>query len=300
MNKIAIACVGDDLGLKLEYLLDSILEPLSKGLKKSKLDYYVFFWPEHAFRQEDLEYLFKDGEFSGLCVVGGGEESLSKLITVANKINTSTVFLCAGVKDEDKNGHGHEAEFGIPQSLNVCLEAMGIGMPFSALVPSSSNEEKNIAYNTGRVMGSLITRQASFNQIVTLRSLENAAKIAHSCQCDFQEVKECLSQIGWKRAKYSLPILADIKPTGQFPANFFWWAGGVMLVASELDDKLDLSEINMTGSTLGDLIKDYRKSKSFNGESKYLRKRGLISQDIIHPSIIPLSPKDDNNHETGE
>lgn len=300
MSKIAIACVGDDLGLKVEYLLDSIVEPLAKGLKKSKLDYYVFFWPEHAFRQEDLEYLFKDNEFSGLCAVGGGGEALPKLVTAANKINTSTVFLTAGVKDGDNDSHGHEGEFGVSQSLSVCLEAMGISMPFSALAPSSSNEEKNIAYNAGRAMGSLITRKAYFNQIVTLRSLENAAKIAQSCQCDFSEVKECLSQIGWKRAKYNLPILADIKPKGQFPANFFWWAGGVMLVASELDDKLDLSEINITGATLGELIKDYRKSKGFNEESKYLRKRGLISQDVIHPSIVPLSPKEDNNDEAGE
>lgn len=300
MSKIAIVCVGDDLGLKIDYLRNDIVEPLLKGVKKAKLDFCIFFWPELYFNEEDLISLFKGRDFDGLCVVGGGDVSLPKLIIAANKINTSTVFLCAGVKDEDGSGFGHESEFGVAQSLSVCIEAMGISMPFSAILPSSSNEERDIAYNAGMVMESLISRQAYFNQIVTLRSLENAIKIAHSCQCDLPEVKECLSQIGWKKARYNLPILADIKPKGQYPANFFWWAGGVMLIASELDDKLDLSEINITGSTLGDLIKDYRKSKSFNEESKYLRKRGLISQDIIHPSIVPLSKEDDNDDERNE
>ncbi|GEM_PF-4914990 len=286
---IAVIVVADDANLTLEYVLSGLVAPLKKGIIKEKLFPEVFVFPEHALRKEDITSLLASHDYVGMGIVGGGDRSLPELLLGASHANISTVVVTPGVQNEKQEGPGLSPEMGIAQALCIVIEALGLSVPFSALVPARSSEEADLAYKAGRVLGSLVASDINFNALVTLRALENAAKIVHSCQADMPHVKEALESLGWKKRGYKTPLLLDCLPKGQYPLNYFWWAGGVMLVASELDDALSLNEMNISGHTLGDIIREFRASKSFGEESKYLRKRGLVSQDIIHPALIPLS-----------
>jgi len=50
------------------------------------------------------------------------------------------------------------------------------------------------------------------------------------------------------------PVLANVRPSGDFLMEDFFYAGGLRGLMAELKDSLDLSCITVTGKTLGDNI----------------------------------------------
>ena len=52
------------------------------------------------------------------------------------------------------------------------------------------------------------------------------------------------------------PVLANIKPSGEFLMEDFYYAGGIRGLMNQMKDHLDLRQINVTGGTLGESIKD--------------------------------------------
>src|ERR1051326_171030 len=70
-----------------------------------------------------------------------------------------------------------------------------------------------------------------------------------------------------------VPVLANVRPSGEFLMEDFFYAGGLRALMAELKDKLDLKCMTVTGKTLGENIK---------GAEVYKR-------DVIHPLGDPVS-----------
>jgi dihydroxy-acid dehydratase len=70
-----------------------------------------------------------------------------------------------------------------------------------------------------------------------------------------------------------IPVLANVRPSGEFLMEDFFYAGGLRALMSELRDALDLSCLTVTGQSIGDNIK---------GAEVYKR-------DVIHPFGDPVS-----------
>src|SRR5439155_6393638 len=69
-----------------------------------------------------------------------------------------------------------------------------------------------------------------------------------------------------------IPVVANIRPSGKYLMEDFFYAGGLRALMLELKDRLDLSCMTVTGETLGDNIA---------GAEVYLR-------DVIHPLSDPI------------
>lgn len=59
-------------------------------------------------------------------------------------------------------------------------------------------------------------------------------------------------------AKY----LLDIRPAGRWPAEFFYYAGGVPAIMEEIRDVLHLDAMTVTGKTLGENLEDLKRMDS--------------------------------------
>src|SRR5471030_3266098 len=51
-----------------------------------------------------------------------------------------------------------------------------------------------------------------------------------------------------------VPVLANVRPSGEFLMEDFFYAGGLRSLMAELRDKLDLSCLTVTGKTIGENI----------------------------------------------
>ena len=166
-------------------------------------------------------------------------------------------------------------------------EAIGLALPYSSGAPAPYEERDKYAYESGKQVMQLIQNNIRPRDIVTRKSLENAATIvaatggstnaglhlpaiAHECGIKFNldDVVEI-----FKRT----PYLADLKPGGQYVAKDVYEAGGVPIIIKTLFDGgfIHGDCMTVTGKTIAENLKDVK----FNSNQK-----------VIRPFNDPLTP----------
>ena len=85
-------------------------------------------------------------------------------------------------------------------------------------------------------------------------------------------------------------FLADIRPTGYWPASYFHAAGGLPRVMEELRPCLQLDALTVTGKTLGENLDDLAASGYYDRCDAALKRLqpGLSWREVIHPYDTPL------------
>jgi dihydroxy-acid dehydratase len=92
------------------------------------------------------------------------------------------------------------------------------------------------------------------------------------------------------RIHRQIPVLADVKTTGRYPAEYFWYAGGVPAVMLELRDMLHLDCVTVTGKTVRENLEEIEHSKFFMRERLgYLRNFKIRRDEIIRPRDDPFA-----------
>jgi dihydroxy-acid dehydratase len=166
-------------------------------------------------------------------------------------------------------------------------EAIGLALPYSSGAPAPYEERDKYAYESGKQVMQLIENNIRPRDIVTRKSLENAATIvaatggstnaglhlpaiAHECGIKFNldDVVEI-----FKRT----PYLADLKPGGQYVAKDVYEAGGVPIIIKTLHEGgyIHGDCLTVTGKTIAENLK----SVIFNDDQK-----------VIRPYSNPLTP----------
>jgi dihydroxy-acid dehydratase len=166
-------------------------------------------------------------------------------------------------------------------------EAIGLALPYSSGAPAPYEERDKYAFESGKQVMNLIEKNIRPRDIVTRKSLENAATIvaatggstnaglhlpaiAHECGIKFNldDVVEV-----FKRT----PYLADLKPGGQYVAKDVYEAGGVPIIIKTLFEGgfIHGDCLTVTGKTIAENLK----TVSFNTEQK-----------VIRPYNNPLTP----------
>ena len=166
-------------------------------------------------------------------------------------------------------------------------EAIGLALPYSSGAPAPYEERDKYAYDSGKQVMKLISDNIRPRDIVTKKSLENAATIvaatggstnaglhlpaiANECgiKFDLEDVVEI-----FKRT----PYLADLKPGGKYVAKDVYEAGGVPIIIKTLFDGgyIHGDCLTVTGKTMRENLQDVK----FN-----------TNQDVIRSFDNPLSP----------
>jgi dihydroxy-acid dehydratase len=86
-----------------------------------------------------------------------------------------------------------------------------------------------------------------------------------------------------------VPVLANVKTTGRYPVEYFWYAGGVPAVMLELREMLHLDCLTVTGKTLGENLDEIERSPFYFAERLgYLRNLKVEKTEIIRPRDDPF------------
>ncbi len=166
-------------------------------------------------------------------------------------------------------------------------EAIGLALPYSSGAPAPYEERDKYAYDSGKQVMKLIADNIRPRDIVTKKSLENAATIvaatggstnaglhlpAIANECGIKFNLDDVVEI-FKRT----PYLADLKPGGKYVAKDVYEAGGVPIIIKTLYDGgyIHGDCLTVTGKTIKENLKDVK----FNAD-----------QDVIRSYDNPLSP----------
>lgn len=187
---------------------------------------------------------------------------------------------------------------GTASTMQVMAEALGIALPGSALIPTQIHYLKEMARQAGYRATELAGEDLKPSDIMTRKAFENAimvhAAIAGSSnsllhlpaiahELGIQLPPELFDEIHRK-----IPFLLNIRPSGFWPGEYFWYAGGVPAIMEEIKAFLHLDVLTVTGKTLGENLDTLKQSGFYEGCHKYLQALGVKTSDIIKPLDNPI------------
>lgn len=187
---------------------------------------------------------------------------------------------------------------GTASTMQVMAEALGLMLPGSALMPATCEDLKKMAYEAGKQSVKLAKMGLKASDIVTKSSFENAIKVHAAISGSTNSLLHIpaaahefgieIDSDSFDRIHKDAHYLLDIRPAGRWPAQYFYYAGGVPRIMEEIKDLLDLDVMTVTGKTLGENLEDLKKNGYYERCDELLSKTGLKREDIIRSISNPI------------
>ncbi len=189
---------------------------------------------------------------------------------------------------------------GTASTMQIMAEALGLALPGSALMPATSPDLLAYAREAGRQVVKLAQMEHMRpSDLVTKESFENAilvhAAISGSTNC-LLHIPAIAHELGieitgdtFDRLHRNARYLLDVRPAGRWPAECFYYAGGVPAIMEEIKDHLHLNVMTVTGKTLGENLAELRENGFYEKCSGWLAKfnerygTSITKEDIIRP-----------------
>ncbi len=189
---------------------------------------------------------------------------------------------------------------GTASTMQIMAEALGLALPGSALMPATSPDLLKYAREAGEQAVKLASMPGMRpSDIVTMDSFENAilvhAAISGSTNC-LLHLPAIAHEYGieitgdtFDRLHRNARYLLDVRPAGRWPAECFYYAGGVPAIMEEIKDYLHLDVMTVTGKTLGENLQELKKNGFYERCDRWLQEFNerygisLKKEDIIRP-----------------
>jgi dihydroxy-acid dehydratase len=187
---------------------------------------------------------------------------------------------------------------GTASTMQIMAEALGLMLPGTALMPATAPELLAAAYDAGAQLMKLVEKGIRAKDIVTMESFENAimvhAAISGSTNATMHlpaiahEFGFTIDADTFDRMHRGAHYLLNIRPSGDWPAQYFYYAGGVPRVMEEIRSMLRLDVLTVTGKTLGENLEDLKRNGFYERCDALLREKTATlgipvrRSDIIH------------------
>ncbi len=188
---------------------------------------------------------------------------------------------------------------GTASTMQVMAEALGMMLPGTALMPATGKEIRQAAEAAGKQVLKLVEAGIRPSDIMTPDAFENAimvhAAISGSSNT-LLHLPAIAHELGLRidadtfdRMHRNAHYLLNIRPAGKWPAQFFYYAGGVPAIMEEIKSQLHLDVMTVTGKTLGENLEQLKGSGYYEHCETFLKPWGLKRTDIIRPFDDPIS-----------
>ncbi|MDP4090085.1 MAG: dihydroxy-acid dehydratase [Bacillota bacterium] len=182
---------------------------------------------------------------------------------------------------------------GTASTMQCMAEALGLALPGGALVPATMRDILSMARSAGRQIMKLVEKGISVLKILTPEAYYNAIKIHAAIggstnatihlpsiarEMGFDLKPEAFDELNRK-----IPHIGNIYPSGKYPTEAFWFAGGIPMVQWLLKDHLDLDVLTVTGTTLRENLRAMKEDGFFERNKGYLFNYNLKREDVIRP-----------------
>jgi dihydroxy-acid dehydratase len=158
--------------------------------------------------------------------------------------------------------YGHCNEMGTASTLTSLVEALGMCLPGTASIPAVDAARHRAAEATGRRAVELAHEHLRPSQVLTADAFDNAITVLEAIGGSTNAVIHLLALAGRVGVALTLdrfdeisrrtPVLANLRPSGEFLVEHFHHAGGVQALLKELEPLLNVAALTVTGRTLAD------------------------------------------------
>ena len=155
---------------------------------------------------------------------------------------------------------------GTASTMAMIAETLGIMPPDSSCAPAVSSERRRISEKTGQIAVDIAISKRRPSSILTAKSFENALMVLLAIGGSTNALIHLAAIAGRMGIKLdmesfdalsrTIPVIVDLKPSGEGYMEDLYKAGGLPRILLELKDKLHLDVSTVTGKTLGQTIEE--------------------------------------------
>jgi len=189
-----------------------------------------------------------------------------------------------GVEGGIARSPGHCMTMGTASTMTSAAEALGFTLPGFASIPAPDSRHAQMSAKTGMRIVEMVWEDLKPSDILTAGSIDNAVTTCLALSGSTNAIVHMIALA--RRAGIDLtlnryddisrhtPVLANIRPTGSYLMEDFYYAGGLQAMLAELGELIDRSQKTVNGHTIGENLEG---AKIFN-------------DDVIRRRAAPLLP----------
>ncbi len=190
------------------------------------------------------------------------------------------------VEDGIARSPGHCMTMGTASTMTSVVEVLGFTLPGAASIPAPDSRHAQMATLTGKEIVEMVWLDRKPLDFLSAASFDNAVTTVLGLGGSTNSIVHLVAMA--KRAGIPLnidrfdalarktPVLANLRPSGAFLMEDFYYAGGLRGLLTQLGDLIDGSTLQCNGQTLAQNIADAK----------------VYNDDVIRPLSNPLVAKD--------
>jgi dihydroxy-acid dehydratase len=183
------------------------------------------------------------------------------------------------IEDGIARSPGHCMTMGTASTMTSAVESLGLTLPGAASIPAPDANHPKMATLTGKRIVDMVWEDLKPTDILTAAAFDNAVVTVLALGGSTNAIVHLVAMA--RRAGIALdldrfdalsaktPVLADVRPSGRYLMEDFYYAGGLRALLGEVRDLLALECRTANGRTLGENLAG---AEIYNPE--VIRKRG--------------------------
>src|SRR6516164_5757099 len=162
---------------------------------------------------------------------------------------------------------GHCMTMGIASTMTSCAEALGMALPGAASIPAVDSAHYRMAVASGRRIVAMVWEDLTPGTILTAEAFEDAVATVIALGGSTNAVIHLIAMAGRCGVRLTLddfdaisrrvPVLANIRPTGEYLMEDFYYAGGLPALLAQLagvPGALHTGRVTVTGRPLAEQL----------------------------------------------
>ncbi len=202
-----------------------------------------------------------------------------------------------GIENGIARSAGHCMTMGTASTMTSAAEVLGLTLPGFSSIPAPDSRHAQMATLTGKRIVDMVWEDFTPSEVLTDASFDNAVTTVLALSGSSNAVVHLIAMA--RRAGLTLdldrfdtiarrtPVLANIRPAGQYLMEDFYYAGGLRALLVQLGDLIDGSTLNVNGATLAENIAG---AKVFNADVIRSRAAPLVESDglvVLRGNLAP-------------
>ncbi|HEY2022580.1 L-arabinonate dehydratase [Paraburkholderia sp.] len=193
-----------------------------------------------------------------------------------------------GIEGGIARSPGHCMTMGTASTMTSAAEALGFTLPGFASTPAPDSRHAQLAAKTGMRIVEMVWEDLKPSDLLTTASVDNAVTTCVALSGSTNAIVHMIALARRSGIELTLerfdeiarrtPVLANIRPTGAYLMEDFFYAGGLRALLAELGELIDRSQKTVNGRTLGENIEG---AQIFNDDVIRRRDKPLLQDSSL-------------------
>ena len=175
------------------------------------------------------------------------------------------------IEDGIARSPGHCMTMGTASTMTSIAETLGMTLPGASSIPAVDANHSRMASACGRRIVEMVWDDLKPSDILDLAAFENAITADMAIGGSTNAIIHLVALAGRVGIKLDLktfddisqrtPMIANLRPSGEYLMEDFYYAGGLKALLKQIADFLNLDCVTVSGTTIGDNIQTARVCK---------------------------------------